>query len=226
MLTRVPGRRRCHNQARERYLQRILFCCPKGVDFVHGFTAFPCAARVLRAVSRLVPKPANVHRDLAGVVASPESDAPTIVLDMLRVVGHIYLRMPAAVRLTLIVLSLAFMAVGGYHRVQSQRSGERLDRTKEGWPILIGIRLLGLLTVGSTAAWLWRPEWFQWASRPISSDLRWIGVAGFACAVAWLMWMFRALGRNLTDTVVTRRDAHFVDQGLYRFVRNPMYTGS
>jgi protein-S-isoprenylcysteine O-methyltransferase Ste14 len=37
--------------------------------------------------------------------------------------------------------------------------------------------------------------------------------------------MFHALGRNLTDTVVTRRDAHFVDQGPYRFVRNPMYIG-
>jgi protein-S-isoprenylcysteine O-methyltransferase Ste14 len=37
--------------------------------------------------------------------------------------------------------------------------------------------------------------------------------------------MFHALGRNLTDTVVTRRDAYFVDHGPYRFVRNPMYTG-
>lgn len=37
--------------------------------------------------------------------------------------------------------------------------------------------------------------------------------------------MFHTLGRNLTDTVVTRRDAYFVDYGPYRFVRNPMYTG-
>src|SRR4051794_41764921 len=84
---------------------------------------------------------------------------------------------------------------------------------------------MGLLVVGSTAAWLWRPDRFEWASWPISLGLRWIGVAGFACAVAWLMWMFHALGRNLTDTVVTRRNAHFVDYGPYRFVRNPMYTG-
>jgi protein-S-isoprenylcysteine O-methyltransferase Ste14 len=61
------------------------------------------------------------------------------------------------------------------------------------------------------------------ASMPTGA--RWIGVASFACATAWLMWMFHTLGRNLTDTVVTRRDAHFVDHGPYRFVRNPMYIG-
>jgi protein-S-isoprenylcysteine O-methyltransferase Ste14 len=37
--------------------------------------------------------------------------------------------------------------------------------------------------------------------------------------------MFRTLGRNLTDTVVIRRDAHFVSHGPYRFVRHPMYSG-
>lgn len=41
-----------------------------------------------------------------------------------------------------LVISVAFMVVGGYYRIQSQRSGERLDRTKEGWPILIGVRLM------------------------------------------------------------------------------------
>lgn len=133
--------------------------------------------------------------------------------------------MPRAVRLSLIVLSLTFVAWGAYHRIQSQRSGERLDRTQEGWPILIGIRLFGLLTLGSAGLWLWNPSWFAWAARPIPAALRWIGVLCFACAVAWLMWMFRTLGRNLTDTVVARRDAYFVDYGPYRFVRNPMYTG-
>ncbi len=133
--------------------------------------------------------------------------------------------MPEAVRATLIAFSFIFVAVGGYYRIQSQRSGESLDRTKEGWPILIGVRLLGLLTVGSTAAWLWKPEWFQWASLPISPGLRWTGVVFFACAIAWLIWMFHALGRNLTDTVVTRRDAQFVHHGPYRIIRNPMYTG-
>jgi protein-S-isoprenylcysteine O-methyltransferase Ste14 len=133
--------------------------------------------------------------------------------------------MPEAVRAILIALSLTFVAVGGYYRIQSQRSGERLDRTKEGWPLLIGIRLSGLLTLGSTMVWLWKPALFGWASHPMPVGARWVGVVGFACTIAWLIWMFHTLGRNLTDTVVTRRDAHFVDHGPYRFVRNPMYTG-
>jgi protein-S-isoprenylcysteine O-methyltransferase Ste14 len=37
--------------------------------------------------------------------------------------------------------------------------------------------------------------------------------------------MFISLGPNLTDTVVTRRNAQFVDRGPYRYVRNPMYSG-
>ncbi|HXJ41011.1 MAG TPA: isoprenylcysteine carboxylmethyltransferase family protein [Bryobacteraceae bacterium] len=133
--------------------------------------------------------------------------------------------MPESVRFTLITLGVVFLAVGLYHRVQSQRSGERLDRTKEGWPIMIGVRLLGLLTFGSTAAWIWHPAWFIWASQPVPIEVRWIGVAGFAGAVAWLIWMFHSLGRNLTDTVIVRHDAYFVSYGPYRFVRNPMYTG-
>ncbi len=133
--------------------------------------------------------------------------------------------MPQQIRFVLIALSLAFLAVGGYHRVRSQASGEQLDRTKEGWAILIAIRLLGLLTFGSTALWLAKPAWFEWASRPMPLGVRWLGVADFAGAVARLIWMFRTLGKNLTDTVVVRRDAYFVDGGPYRFVRNPMYTG-
>jgi protein-S-isoprenylcysteine O-methyltransferase Ste14 len=74
-------------------------------------------------------------------------------------------------------------------------------------------------------AWLYHPAWFEAATFPLPERARWAGVTGFVCAVAWMLWMFHTLGRNLTDTVVTRRDATFVDYGPYRFVRNPMYTG-
>lgn len=135
------------------------------------------------------------------------------------------LRVPDAVRATLMGISLAFVAIGAYYRIQSQRSGERLDRTKEGWPLLIGVRSTGLFVIGSTIAWLYKPSLFDWASRPMPPGTCWIGVGAFLSAVGWMIWTFHSLGRNLTDTVVTRRDAHFVEHGPYRFVRNPMYLG-
>lgn len=117
------------------------------------------------------------------------------------------------------------LAVGLYHRVRSQLSGERLDRTQEGWGILIGLRFVGLLVVVANVAWIRDPHALDWAAIAAPVWLRWVGAAGFAASVAWLWWMFHSLGRNLTDTVVTRSAAQFVESGPYRFVRNPMYVG-
>src|SRR6476659_5996249 len=110
--------------------------------------------------------------------------------------------MPPTVRSAVITLSFIFLTVGIYHRIRAAQSGEKLDRRKEGWPILIGVRLAGLITFGSTAAWIWNPTWFYWASVRMPDWARWIGVGGFFFGIAWLIWMFISLGSNLTDTVV------------------------
>ena len=38
-----------------------------------------------------------------------------------------------------------------------------------------------------------------------------------------LFWTFHSLGKNLTDTVVTRREHSLVTHGPYRWVRHPFY---
>ena len=133
--------------------------------------------------------------------------------------------MSQEVRLAVVAISLVFLLVGGGYRVRSQLSGESLDRTKEGWPLLIGIRVAGLVMAGSIVAWLYNPAWFEAVTLSMPDSVHCLGVACSCITVAWLLWMFHTLGRNLTDTVVTRRHATFVDYGPYRFVRNPMDTG-
>ena len=129
------------------------------------------------------------------------------------------------IRHILLFEMLVLLAVGLYHRIRSLQSKEPLDRTQEGWGILIGLRLTGLLVIVANGAWIRDPHALDWAAIAAPTWLRWVGAVGFAACIAWLWWMFHSLGRNLTDTAVTRATAQFVECGPYRYVRNPMYVG-
>jgi protein-S-isoprenylcysteine O-methyltransferase Ste14 len=110
-----------------------------------------------------------------------------------------------------------------FHRVRSQMTRERLDRRQEGIPMLIGLRLVGLVNVLGIIAYLTNPPSMAWASLGLPRGLRWVGIALAGAAAAMLTWTLVSLGRNLTDTVVTRRAHTLVSHGPYRWVRHPFY---
>ena len=58
---------------------------------------------------------------------------------------------------------------------------------------------------------------------PLPNWLRWFGVASGALCSLLMYWTLSSLGRNLTDTVVTRAEATLVTHGPYRWVRHPFY---
>lgn len=109
------------------------------------------------------------------------------------------------------------------YRLRSQATGEKLDRTQEGIPLLITIRLVGLILFLSVFMFMINPARMAWAAMPLPPSLRWGGVIlGLVAAVAEL-WTLRSLGPNLTDTVVTRKAHTLVTRGPYRWVRHPFY---
>ena len=63
----------------------------------------------------------------------------------------------------------------------------------------------------------------SWSAVHLSAWARWPGAGiGFAGGLL-LVWTVSCLGRNLTDTVVTRRNHTLVTNGPYRWVRHPFY---
>lgn len=125
-------------------------------------------------------------------------------------------------RLLLLLVALAFMPVGLYHRLRSH-TGEKLDRWQEGVFILIGLRLTALVMFAGGIAWMIDPRWMAWSSLPIPAWLRWLGFAVAVCAGGIWVWTVHTLGKNLTDTVVTRKEHALVTTGPYRWVRHPFY---
>jgi protein-S-isoprenylcysteine O-methyltransferase Ste14 len=125
-------------------------------------------------------------------------------------------------RIVLLVGFAVVMPVGIYHRLRSV-TDERLDRSQEGWLILLSLRPLAFACMAGLLAFMIEPRWMAWASLPLPSIARWTGVALGVFAGGLLIWTFRSLGHNLTDTVVTRQEATLVTHGPYRWVRHPFY---
>ncbi len=126
-------------------------------------------------------------------------------------------------RAVLLVIVLVVFPVGVYHRLQSQATREKLDRWQEGLFILATLRPVGILLMLGVIAYLVDPASMAWSSTLLPAWLRWTGVGGCAIAGGLLIWTFRRLGKNLTDTVVTRREHTLVTHGPYRWIRHPFY---
>jgi protein-S-isoprenylcysteine O-methyltransferase Ste14 len=116
------------------------------------------------------------------------------------------------------------LPIGLYFRIRSQASRERLDRREEGLFIMVGLRLCGVLAWALVAAYLISPESVSRTSLALPAWLRWAGAPlGLLAVPILLFWTFQSLGKNLTDTVVTRREHTLVIHGPYRWVRHPFY---
>ena len=124
----------------------------------------------------------------------------------------------------ILILGMAIVApIGIYHRLQSMASREKLDRRQEGLFILLTLRPIGIAHILGLWTFIVNPARMAWSSVPLPVSLRWAGVGVGMVAAALLIWTFRSLGKNITDTVVTRREHTLVTSGPYRFVRHPFY---
>jgi len=132
----------------------------------------------------------------------------------------------STLRAVLIVVMVMLLPFGIYHRVRSQSTGESLDRRQEGMFILATLRPLGAAFWLGVFAWMINPAWMAWSSMPLPIGLRWAGVGFLVAGSLMLVWTFRSLGKNLTDTVVTREKHTLVVHGPYRWVRHPLYSSA
>ena len=132
----------------------------------------------------------------------------------------------ATLRAVLIVVMMLLLPVGMYHRIKSQATREKLDRRQEGLFILATLRPIGAAFWLGVFAWMINPAWMAWSSVPLPVWSRWMGVGALVIGSALLVWTFRTLGPNLTDTVVTREKHTLVMHGPHLWIRHPLYSSA
>ena len=85
------------------------------------------------------------------------------------------------------------------------------------------LRPLGAMCWFGVIAFIINPSWMAWSSLPLPPSFRWAGLGVGAIAATLLLSALHCLGKNLTDTVVTRREHQLVTTGPYRWIRHPFY---
>jgi protein-S-isoprenylcysteine O-methyltransferase Ste14 len=123
----------------------------------------------------------------------------------------------------LLIVVIAF-GISGYYRRMAYRSGGRIPRRREG-PRLVALRILFAVPLYAVLlAYLIEPRWVAWASFALPDGVRWAAVAFAFGMIPFVVWIFRSLGTNVSETVLTKEGQRLVTHGPYRWVRHPLYT--
>lgn len=127
-------------------------------------------------------------------------------------------------RLVFVISFVSAVAISGYYRARARRATGTIPRTAEGPLAVAGRLMMALPLFGSILLYAVRPRWMAWASLDIPDALRWLGVILALSVLPLLVWVFRSIGSNISETVLIKAEHELVTHGPYRWVRHPLYS--
>jgi len=128
-------------------------------------------------------------------------------------------------RILAAVILFSAMSISIYFRRKADKdSGEKLSRKVDGTALMTMIRIGGLILWLSPFVYLINPAWMAWSKIGLPEATRWLGVGIGVLCVPGIYWLFSSIGTGITPTSGTRKEHKLVTNGIYRYIRHPLYT--
>lgn len=129
------------------------------------------------------------------------------------------------VRIIFAILFFSVFTVGIYFRHKAHMQNDRFERMKnEGRTTFFILRLNGLILWVTAFFFPLFPELFEQVRFQPTILNQITGLVIALVAVPMGISVFTNLGKNITDTVETRKNHKLVTTGIYKYIRHPLYT--
>ena len=118
------------------------------------------------------------------------------------------------------------LSISGYFRRKARESGGAIPRAAEGRATVLLRLLFAAPLYLSILAYMVNPAWMAWASLALPVWLRGTAAVVGAGTIPLLIWVLKSLGRNVSETFLTKESHALVTHGPYRWVRHPLYSAA
>lgn len=118
---------------------------------------------------------------------------------------------------------LATFAISAFHRYRARQATGTISRRDEPPALIAGRALVAIPLFAAVIGYLIQPAWMAWAAFSLPVWVQAIGAGLCVLAVPLALWVFRSLGSNVSETVLTKPGHVLVTHGPYRWIRHPLY---
>lgn len=123
-----------------------------------------------------------------------------------------------------LVILLGSISISAFHRRRARVQGGTVPRHREDVRLILGRIFVALPLFGGAVTYIVNPSWMAWASFAAPTWLRWFGAGLGVLTLPAVHWVLSTLGRNVSETVLTKDQHELVRSGPYRWIRHPLYT--
>ena len=114
-----------------------------------------------------------------------------------------------------------FRIIARKARIEEQTGEDRLSESK------LRLAIMGISGIGTNiVAFLWviNPNWFSWSNLDLPVWLRWVGAGIGVITIVLSYFIHHTLGQSFTPTLQTTKGHRLVTEGIYGWIRHPIYT--